>query len=108
MATIQALLIPVYDAPEVLDVEVTKDSGCYQAITDAVGGPIELVRCPGGQNAYAHEEGRIMQLPYNMLASAIVGGDIVGPVIVFGPIDGSGNETSVDDRFVQIVTGFAR
>lgn len=47
-----------------------------------VGGYVELVTLPGGDQLLVNEEGLLRGLDYNPAASDLTGGHIVGPAIL--------------------------
>lgn len=100
-------IIKTDDTIDILSVE----SMNYDTISAAVGGWIEGVPLEG-VTAYVNEEGKINGLPTNKIATllahqsnAIFPNDyIVGNMIVMGPIDDEGEETSLDLHWVQRVS----
>lgn len=81
---------------------------------EILGGYLEAVPCfvpdtlGGTTLAYVNEEGMRLNLPVNELATQVTGiqGNVIlGPMVVFGPIDGPGYETSVDERLAAFLTG---
>ncbi len=54
-----------------------------QEAKDAVGGYIDIVYLPGGEDVLViHEEGRVLGLPVNKKATELFGSTIVGNVIL--------------------------
>lgn len=50
-------------------------------LKEIVGGWIEIVRCPDDWIMVVNEEGQLLNLPYNPVASLIAGQPIVGDVL---------------------------
>ena len=50
----------------------------------SVGGYIELIRSSNQFDIYANEEGKLRNLPFNPIASALAGQPVVGSVVVTG------------------------
>lgn len=76
-----------------------------------VGGLIELVGFPSGCGCYINEEGKLLNLPVNRIATAIVDtlypgfasyDYIVGPAVFVGPIDSEGYDTSLPPELVEL------
>jgi hypothetical protein len=87
-------------------------SGCtldyYQTL---VGGMIELVRFPSGCGCYINEEGKLLNLPPNNTATAIVDSFlrgfarhdfIAGTAVFIGPADDEGNDTTLPPELVEL------
>lgn len=84
------------------------DSHDYEDISNVVGGFIQIVprNCVGKDlTMYVNEEGKMMGLELNVLASKLVGkenflpGDFIsGSMYVTGPINGEGEETPLSDE----------
>ena len=95
MRTLKAIVVGTDRPPEVRDVE--DDFTTYQKV---VGGYIEGI-ITGDFTMYVNEEGVLDGLPLNRVATAFIedatgrGLDIYGPVIILGPPDSEGNDTSV-------------
>ncbi len=80
-----------------------------------VGGYIERVGLKDGSSMYLNEEGRIHGLPFNSIASDVLGlggradlmlAGVMGDAFIVGPDDGEGNDTHVTDaakRWVERV-----
>lgn len=66
----------------------------------AVGGSIEPVPFGSGV-AYVNEEGLLLNLPENAVASRTVGARLFGPVLFLGPVDAEGQETDVAASAVE-------
>lgn len=52
-----------------------------EELKEIVGGWIEIVRCPDDWIMVVNEEGQLLNLPYNPIASLIAGQPIVGDVL---------------------------
>lgn len=67
----------------------------------AVGGDIEAFPAPHDGTTYLNEEGKLLGLAHNRLATHwlrefLLPGDwIAGPLVVTGPIDDAGDETAL-------------
>lgn len=93
-----------------------------ETLQGIVGGPIEALSPTGYAGyrwfAYINGEGKMQGLPVNDAANEIatmlgwagrLGGDfLVGPVVIVGPGDAGGNDTSVEDNVIELVTEFYR
>lgn len=80
---------------------VCEDLYDYQ---DAVSGMITGVyspHLPAGTTVYANDEGILLNMEYNSLASLVVGTHLVGPVVVAGPVDDEGEVLSITDEVVE-------
>lgn len=81
----------------------------YRDVQSAVGGMIELIELNKRMIAYINEEGKINELPRNIRAThlcrenkAIFDWDfIVGPMIVLGPVQPDGDDSSLDDALIR-------
>lgn len=95
--------IPANDAPRIL----TSEKGdTYRTIRDAVGGPIEPVPVED-HVLYVHEEGKLLGLPLNDLATRLTRDFlspwdlIVGDAVLAGPTDDEGEDTSVQESMLR-------
>jgi len=92
--------------------EIETDGG-YEFIRDFIGGWIE-----GGSiynegevigTMYMDEEGKLMNLPLNEIATAVYNNNrsyydnILGDVIIFGNCDNNGYDTGVTDELADLV-----
>lgn len=96
----KALFVPAHGNPRAVDLP-DESSGHLQALQGYVGGWIEYVPTRQDVTLYCNEEGKIAGLPVNQTATKAFGQEInpdylVGDVIVIGPIDGEGENTSLD------------
>jgi hypothetical protein len=67
-----------------------------------VGGYIEGVQVSGtSQFGYVNEEGLLLGLEQNPLASKLTNTYIVGNMVVLGPVDKNGNNTDVSEAFCK-------
>ena len=101
------ILIPVVGPVEIIE---TDQAGSYEAISGGVGGYIEAVTLGDtnpyapGHTLYLDEEGKLKHLPVNgratiMTRRQLPASDlIVGPVVLAGPVDEQGWDTSVTDQ----------
>lgn len=72
-----------------------------------VGGNIEAITLSDRSVMYINEDGKERGLRYNHAASELAHeagvapwDHIVGPALIFGPSDGSGNETSISEEML--------
>lgn len=99
----QAVLIPVEGDLTVREVEGYKD---LQSLVD---GNIQMIELNKQMTAYINEEGKIFDLPFNARAThlcrenqAIFESDhIVGPMVVLGPIQDDGDDSSLDPALLR-------
>lgn len=78
-------------ALEVVDIRGLSD------MQKAVGGYIEPIGIPDGQ-MYVNEEGKLRGMDVNTRATAVANhwhDPLLGPVLVLGSTDGSGNDTPI-------------
>lgn len=78
-----------------------------------VGGDIEHVTLARDLGMYIHEEGRIVGLEHNLIASRLYWAarrlwpseewDVRGPAVLVGPPDEDGNDTSVPEHVIQML-----
>lgn len=80
-----------------VDHSITEEDLDFAAMQKAVGGYIEAVPARPEGTLLVNEEGRLMRLPINSAATRLAGQFIVGPAILTGPDDGSGEFTDVTD-----------
>ena len=81
----------------------------YDTLNKAVGGWLEGVALVG-VTAYVNEEGKLMGLPVNALATRLAHRDeatypsdtINGDMIVLGPLDDEGESTSLSDEWIRV------
>ena len=59
------------DANEFLIIDDKKNEPQYKAVSDFVGGMVECVSFPNGDLLLLNEEGKLMQLPLNVEATAL-------------------------------------
>lgn len=83
-------------------IKITPDGGINlihpETLSDlqtAVGGLITSAYSPNLTEAtiYANDEGLLLGMPENPVASYLLGTRLVGPVIIAGPVDEEGNVT---------------
>ena len=90
-------------------VHMADSAPAYDTLKAAVGGWLEGVPLVG-VTAYVNEEGKIMGLPVNALATRLAHGDeaiyphdtINGDMIVLGALDDDGECTSLSDEWVRV------
>lgn len=82
-----ALVLPAQGRP--YKVSVTAPEGDF--IRQTVGGHFDCVRDRAGRShAYCHDEGLLLGLPINPIATAFFGRIIAGDVVVFGSLNAEG------------------
>ena len=59
------------DANEFVIIDDKKNEPQYKAVSDFVGGMVECVQFPNGDLLLLNEEGKLMQLPLNVEATAL-------------------------------------
>jgi hypothetical protein len=90
-------------------VHTSEDAPDYDTLSKTVGGWIEGVALEG-VTAYCNEEGKLMGLPRNEVATSLAHRDeaiypndfIVGDMIVLGPLDDEGESVSLSDEWINI------
>ncbi|TYL51179.1 DUF3846 domain-containing protein [Agromyces mariniharenae] len=107
---VNGIVIPIYDNEPITELQVEKLED-YQAV---VGGWIEPVDIPAlGVTIYVHEEGRLLNLPFNSRASflwwyfvpeARQRAMLVGPALLVGLPNRSGESTNVPGWVVELLT----
>jgi hypothetical protein len=91
--------------------------GRLRAINEALGGYMQVLPVVRNDTevgeAIFNEDGKQLRLPYNELATEVIGRDrllpgdfIVGPMIVTGPVRRS-NETSISDKLADEIMALA-
>lgn len=92
-----------------------KDFSSLESLQEEVGGFIEWVNLDGDCGVYVNEEGKLLGLPVNPLATKFIklsrlnaptesmvsrrfDDFIIGPMVVCGNPDGDGNDTSVPEK----------
>lgn len=108
---ITVLLVPADGPVQARQIEPT-----LEVLQALVGGPIELIDLGHGLYAYVNEEGKLDGLRVNHAANEIArqrnaaayrwGDVLVGSMVIVGPIDGEGDDTSVPSDVVEALTGF--
>jgi len=93
-------------------IEEFKTEWSLEFAQSVVGGLIEAVDA-NGMSIYINEEGKILGLPANDLATALWengwGHDVlVGDALLVGGLDRHGNDTSLTEKQVQAVYGWAK
>jgi len=64
----------------------------------AVGGLIAPIYGPEGITGYVNDEGLLIGLPLNLIASALGGQPLVGDAIITGPLDSKGETTPLAEH----------
>lgn len=80
--------------PEIVDTD-----GSLAALQELVGGYLELAPVEGA-SVYVNEEGVVNDLPPNVVLERV--GCVHGPVVVLGPVDADGNETSLTTATARV------
>ena len=105
----RALVIPTEGKPYVTNV-----NGGYKELQTLVGGLIEGVERPSNPkdyrlhhyvafSGYVNEEGLVMGLPNNVIASMLFGVYLCGDCVVTGAVDDEGNDTDLNDDQIAVV-----
>lgn len=90
----------------------TLPQATLQYFQDFVGGPIEWVHFLNALGGYVHEEGLLLDLPVNRMASSLYQGcrgvplgcvehTLHGPVVLTGGVDEMGGELSVPTQIIE-------
>lgn len=86
----KAIVIPTEGAPTVLDTG-DNDETEYDSIRNAVGGWLDSVSTSDGRLVgYVHDEGLLIGLPVNAVASMMFDRPLVGTVVVVGGLNEQG------------------
>lgn len=82
---------------------VPEDVPMYKVINAVVGGHFDCVRPVRGNDfvGYVHDEGLLIGMEPNALASAIFGKFLVGPCVIIGTINDHG-QVDGDDHNLQV------
>lgn len=91
--------IPTAGRPEILTVTGNE----LRALQEAVGGHICSADAPEGHVLYVHDEGLLIGLPLNVLATQLSGQYLVGNAVLVGPVDSEGETAGVDPRFIELL-----
>ncbi len=98
-----AAIIPVEGPIQFVSLATLKD------MQKAVGGDVEVLPLAEDAVVYVNEDGKGLGLPRNGRATAFVssyflllpGDFIAGPMLVSGPNDARGNETSIHEKWIK-------
>lgn len=93
--------IPAGGRPETLT--VTSEARELRVLQEAVGGHICSADAPEGHTLYVHDEGLLIGLPLNFLATQLSGQYLVGDAVLVGPVDSEGETAGVDPRFIDLL-----
>lgn len=102
---VKALIVKTSGEVEVRDLDLQQDMAGLRTLQDAVGGYIEGI-VGNGWNGYCNEEGKLLGLPFNRVATALAsyagwtgaGADVLcGDVIFFGNITTTEDEDIHED-----------
>lgn len=102
---ITALVIPTEGLPHLTSVQAD-DGTTYSFISNTIGGHIDAVYGEeGDHHGYVHDEGLLIGLPINVIASALFGRVLAGPCVVFGRYNAKGqsdgSEYSVPGKVIE-------
>jgi len=113
MRNIEAVLLPTEEGAEPTPVSV----GDLQTLRDLVGGHIDAVQVEYNTDelpikfsddylscrvvGYLNDEGLLLGLPMNKLATLVFGRPLFGPVVLVGGDDGGGNDTPLPEWFLR-------
>jgi hypothetical protein len=88
----------------------------YDELSKTVGGYIEAISLGSSGEMFLNEEGKLFGLKVNYVANGLasefdaglsVWDNIVGDVVVFGPMDENGDNTDVTDQIIKFLDRFA-
>lgn len=96
--------VPVNEKPSVVEIPDDSD-GEYRAVSALVEGYIEVVKAETGGNLIVNEEGLLMNLPFNPIATMLAEQFIVGPAVLVGPLDGE-DFMSLSQETIDYVLAF--
>lgn len=83
-----------------------------QDLQKTVGGNIEAIYCKDFGTGYINEEGKLENLPVNIIATMIwaktnewkeIHDVLVGDVIFTGEVDKEGNTKDISDKFIDLI-----
>jgi hypothetical protein len=105
----KALIIPTESKPYITNVD-----GGYKELQSYVGGIITSVDHPSNPNdarlhhsvgfsGYVNDEGLVLGLPYNSIASVLFGLYLCGDCVVTGGVDDDGNDMDVNNDQITVV-----
>jgi hypothetical protein len=103
--TTKALVLKTDGTTQVID--LPRD-GAGQVIHEIVGGYFDIARnynphINAEVTAYVHDEGLIIGLPVNVLASMIIGQYLVGDAVIVGKTDSEGYDTDVPNELLEVI-----
>jgi hypothetical protein len=103
--TTKALVLKTDGTSEVI--ELPKD-GAGEVINQIVGGYFDLARnynqhINAEVCAYVHDEGLIIGLPVNAVASMLLGQYLVGNAVIVGKTDNEGYDTDVPSELLEVL-----
>ena len=111
MKTVKAFVIPPNGDFSVVSLSCLEDyqkhvggfiEVAYPLPGSIASGASETPDCAGNPVVYINEEGSLLGLPYNPIASLFLGFGVVGTVLVVGPTDSEGNDTDVPDWVIGV------
>lgn len=105
--TITCLVIPVESLPYLTKV-ARDDRGVSQFLSEAIGGYFDVAYSDDGDyHGYVHDEGLLIGLPINPVATALFGRIMAGPCVVLGRFndegESDGHEYSVPANAIRNV-----
>lgn len=89
-----------------------RDINGYDELKKAIGGWLEAAPFPPRYSAFINEEGKMLNLPVNMLATHLCntlglglhpGDRINGTMVILGPVDDEGNKTSLPQETIDLI-----
>lgn len=96
----RSLVIPAEGKPYLKEV-----SGGYKELQGLVGGLIDAVNNDQA-SCYVNDEGLLIGLKFNRLASILMGRYLVGDVVMCGHTDDDGNDTDVPESVIESASWF--
>jgi len=73
-----------------------------QWLRDAVGGRFDVVSTAHA-DVWVNDEGLLVGLPLNLIATAMTRSPLVGDAVITGPVDHGGETTDILPRLVQLL-----
>ena len=79
----------------------------YDELSAAIGGYIQVIPVDEPVTLYCHEEGKILALPASAvwLYNGHPHDTIRGPIVLFGPPDGEGDDTDANSTHLAAIKG---
>lgn len=75
----------------------------YQDIVSGLITGVYSPLLPVGTTIYANDEGLLLGMEYNTVASLVTGTHLVGPVVFAGPPDDEGDTTNITQEVIDVI-----